>query len=244
MAPVEIVEILRPAEQGRSEPYLCRGEDDNHYFVKGRQTDRRSLWCEWMCSHLGQAFGLPIPPFRVVNVSPALLNETPPALRNLGVGPAFGSQQAKNLQWFEPTLVVRAPEALRRDILVFDWWIRNLDRMDGNPNLLWEPIDGSVAVIDFNQAFDSDFSLRAFSEFHLFRADAVGVFDDLAERAQYLERLERALVVWDEACNNAPPEWAWENDERDVPATFDPLPLRTKLSGLLDPQNPDCWRIE
>lgn len=244
MTPIEIIEIVRPAEQGRSVPYLCRGEDDHHYFVKGRQTDRRSLWCEWMCSHLGRAFGLPIPPFRVVRVSPELLDETPPALRNIGAGPAFGSQQAEHLQWFEPSLVVRVSERLRRDILVFDWWIRNLDRMDGNPNLLWEPVDASVAVIDFNQAFDPAFSLREFAEFHLFRADAHPVFDDLAERAQYLERLERALAVWDEACDNAPSEWAWENDERDVPAAFDSAAVRAALSRLLNPCNPDCWRIE
>lgn len=244
MPPIEIIEILRQAEQGRSEPYLCRGEDDHHYFVKGRQTDRRSLWCEWMCSHLGRAFGLPIPPFCIVHVSHELLAETAPALRNIGAGPAFGSRQAENLQWFEPALVMQVPENLRRDILVFDWWIRNLDRMDGNPNLLWQPVDASVAVIDFNQAFDPDFTLRTFGGIHLFRADARAVFDDLAERSHYLERLERALVVWDEACDNAPAEWAWENDERDVPAAFDNAALRTALARLLNPCNPDCWRIE
>ena len=244
MLPIEIIEILRPAEQGRSEPYLCRGEDDLHYFVKGRQTDRRSLWCEWVCSHLGLAFGLPVPPFRVVHISSALLEETSPALRNIGEGPAFGSQQVVSMQWFEPTLVGRIPKELRRDVLVFDWWVRNIDRMDGNPNLLWDPVGSSATVIDFNQAFDPAFTLSDFAHLHLFRGELRPVFDDLAERGTYLERLEEALVVWDEACNNAPPEWAWENDERDVPAAFDPVSLRARLASLLDPRNPDCWRIE
>lgn len=40
--PIEITEIIRPAEQGRSGPYICRGEDNRLYYVKGRNTGRRS----------------------------------------------------------------------------------------------------------------------------------------------------------------------------------------------------------
>ena len=244
MQALEIIEILRPAEQGRSKPYLCRGEDDRHYYVKARQTDRRSLWCEWTCNHLGRAFGLPIPPFQLVNISAELLSVTPAEWRNIGIGPAFGSQQIDSPLWFEPMLVPRVPNRLRRDVLVFDWWIRNLDRTDGNPNLLWSPTDNMPAVIDFNLAFDRDFALRDFTTHHLFRRDVLEVFSDLAERAEYLTRLERALAVWDEACNNAPPEWAWENDEHDLPADFDRDGMRASLMDLLNPRNPECWRIE
>lgn len=243
VAPVEIIEILGPAEQGRCEPYLCRGEDGLQYYVKGRQSSRRSLWCEWLCAHLAQAFGLPVPPFRLVNVSSELLAEAPEAWRCLGNGPAFGSERRENRQWLETALADGVPAELRRDILAFDWWVRNLDRMDGNPNLLWSPTGEGLSVIDFNLAFDPIFSLTEFRAVHLFRGEITAVFGDLAESANYLARFETALEVWDEACDNAPPEWWWENDEQDVPAAFDPAAARALLARLIDPQDPECWRI-
>ncbi len=72
-APIPIIEILGPAEQGLSRPYKCRGEDGRLYYVKGRQTDRHSLWSEWLCGHLALAFGLNLPPFRLVEIPAELL---------------------------------------------------------------------------------------------------------------------------------------------------------------------------
>ncbi len=46
----------------------------------------------------------------------------------------------------------------RRDLVAFDWWIKNGDRqlteIGGNPNLLWTPESDSMVVIDHNMAFD------------------------------------------------------------------------------------------
>ena len=41
---LEIVEIIGPSEQGQQTPYKCRAEDGEIYYVKGRQTNRSSLW--------------------------------------------------------------------------------------------------------------------------------------------------------------------------------------------------------
>lgn len=234
-----IVEVIKQADQGMSSPFLCRGDDDLLYFVKGRASGRASQWAEWLAGHLGQALGLPIPAYRLVDVPVELARECPPELRGIGAGIAFGSQRVEACQWLETVAAARVPEDLRRDLFVFDWWVRNEDRTRGNPNLLWEPAAEAVVVIDHNQAFAPDFDPARFMEHHLFTADGMALFGDLVERVRYTERLEQALGVWDAACNNAPEEWRWENDERDVPAAFDPLAARALLARC---SNPDFWR--
>lgn len=239
--PLTIVEIIKQAEQGLSSPFLCRGDDGELYFVKGRASGRASLWAEWLGGHLGQAFGLPIPPFCIAEVPAALIRECSPELRPLGSGPAFASSNAEGCQWLELATTPRINVALQRDILVFDWWLHNGDRTRGNPNLLWHSGKTELVVIDHNQAFDSHFSGNDFWENHLFAAQRNAVFADLAEQARYAERLSAALSVWAEACDNVPPEWHWENDEQDIPAAFDPVAARALVVRC---STPDFWRTE
>lgn len=237
--PLTIIEIIKPAEQGLSTPFLCRGDDDLLYFVKGRNSGRASQWAEWLAGHVGRAFGLPIPPFRLVDVPANLVRECPPELRPIGSGIAFASLRREAAQWLEPAAIGRVPASLRRDVLVFDWWVHNQDRTRGNPNLLWAPDTEELVVIDHNQAFDPLFQASGFLKGHLFSADSEAVFSDLGEQARYSERMERALEVWDSACDNAPPEWRWANDEQDVPANFDPEAARALVARC---STPDFWR--
>ena len=98
---LQIREVLGPAEQGKSLPFKCVGVDGNLYFVKGQQTNRASLWREWICAHLAQAFGLNIPPFSLVQVDETLHAELPADWRQLGCLPAFGSRQHCGTSWLE-----------------------------------------------------------------------------------------------------------------------------------------------
>lgn len=239
--PLTIVEIIKQAEQGLSSPFLCRGDDGELYFVKGRASGRASLWAEWLGGHLGRAFGLPIPPFCIAEVPAALIRECPPELRLLGSGPAFASRNAEGSQWLELAIAPRVDATLQRDILVFDWWLQNGDRTRGNPNLLWHADKAELVVIDHNQAFDTRFAKADFWTHHLFSAQRDAVFADLAEQARYSERLTAALSVWAEACDNAPPEWRWENEEQDLPAAFDPVAARALAARC---STPDFWRTE
>lgn len=71
---IEIVEVLRRSEQGVTEPFVCRGDDGALYFVKGMGgAGHRSLVCECICGRLAQALGLPVAPFEIVDVPPALV---------------------------------------------------------------------------------------------------------------------------------------------------------------------------
>jgi hypothetical protein len=236
---IPIVEVLGASEQGHARPYLCRGADDQLYYVKGQQTNRASLWREWICGHLARALDLPIPPFSLVQVDEALLDELPRDLRNIGCLPAFGSRKRSNAGWLELGIAGQVPKALQRDILVFDWWVHNTDRIKGNPNLLWDAGQGAVIVIDHNNALDPAFDPAEFLDNHLFSAQWLEMTDDLVSRAQYERRLCDALPAADLAVRLAPEEWLWENSEFDIPAKFD---REGALAVLSRCATPELWR--
>ena len=240
LTPIPIVEILGPAEQGLSRPYKCRGEDGRLYYVKGRQTDRHSVWSEWLCGNLAIAFGLKLPHFRLVEISAELLEETRADCRNIGAGIAFGSEHYANPTWFEPGFTGKVPLEIQRDVLMFDWWIGNMDRTRGNPNLLWDAAQQQLVVIDHNRAFDHDFCAKDFAEMHVFSNEFGSVFDDLVTRDIYAQRLSKALEVWQLTCDNAPLEWRWANPEQDVPANFNIAAAQAFLERC---QSADLWRM-
>ncbi|MDC8787265.1 HipA family kinase [Paucibacter sp. AS339] len=236
---IQIVEIIGPSDQGRSRPYRCRAEDGEIYFVKGRQTNRSSLWNEWICAHLAQAFGLAVPPFGILDVSPELLAETPLGWREIGEGPAFGSMLHASAAWLEPSMAANVPIASQRDVLVFDWWVRNCDRQIGNTNLLWDAGAKKLVVIDHNLAFDPDFSAADFIEQHIFAPQWAQISADLVLQAEYSTRLSAALELAAPACENAPPEWGWMNPEMDLRANFD---LENIFATLARCASPELWR--
>lgn len=117
---IEIVEVLRRSEQGMTRPFICRGDDGEIYFVKGVGAGRRSQVCEWICGHLGMAFGLPVAPFEIVHVPAELLAvDSALKLSDLGAGPAFGSRQ-QHVTEITMEAAKEVPDCLKRDVLLFD----------------------------------------------------------------------------------------------------------------------------
>lgn len=204
---LEIVEIIRPATQGVNKAFVCRGEDDLLYYVKGKSAGRRRQCCEWVVGHLAKAFGLPIPTFHLANIPANLLAEARPEFQLLGAGVAFASEAQQRSQWFEPSYVHAVPKSLRQDVLVFDWWVQNDDRLESNPNLLWNASAQNLHVIDHDAAFSPDFFPTIFRNYHIFQQDWAEVWDDLVQQAEYASRMQSALSIWQTACDNAPPDW-------------------------------------
>lgn len=236
---LEVLEILGRAKQGMQEPFQCLADDGNLYYVKGRQTDRASLCNEWICGHLARALHLPLPPFSLLNVSQELLDEAPSEWKCLGEGLAFGSRQHTGCTWLDHAQIQHIPINLRIEIFAFDWWIKNIDRSDGNPNLLWNVNQQQLVVIDHNLAFEHTLSPQIFIENHIFR----GCYEsmDLATRDMLQDRFCNAMsAVFDIACNNIPPSWYWNNPECDVPANIDLDAIRALLARC---QSPDFWRF-
>jgi len=220
-------------------PLLCGGADGNRYYVKGQQTSRTSLWREWLCGHLAVALGLPLPPFALVQLDPALIKELPKDQRAVGSLPAFGSRERAHTAWLELGISERVPVQLQRDVLVFDWWVRNTDRLRGNTNLLWDTEHEELVVIDHNMALDNDFNATDFQDQHVFAHQWPALTEDLVLQADYLQRLNQALPAAYQALTSAPQEWLWENAEFDVPTCFDQA---AALQVLERCATPDFWR--
>ncbi|MBI5792994.1 MAG: hypothetical protein HZA63_16120 [Rhodocyclales bacterium] len=230
-----IVEVLGRSTEGRTQPYICRGDDGEVYFVKGRSANRAGLIAEWLCAQLAERFGLPLPAYAIATVPEELIEaDLTGWLHDLGAGEVFASQRvnAVDLTEIHRELV---SESLRRDVIAFDWWVRNGDRnltaKGGNPNLLWNPEgDGSLVVIDHNLAFDADFSTDDFLKVHVFADDIRTMFSDFRMRAAYVERFHAALGIWTEACDNVPESWGFVDPERTIPVGFS----LTETKALLD----------
>lgn len=143
---------------------------------------------------------------------------------DLGSGPVFASRRI-NAMNLTRTHLRQVPQSLRRDILVFDWWIHNADRtlteIGGNPNLLWVPAQAAALVmIDHNLAFDPDFNEEEFLQLHVFADEAPDVFSDFLLRDAYLDRFAQALKNWTDICGTLPEAWGFIDLEKTVPVDF------------------------
>jgi len=220
---VQIIEILGRSKQGITKPFICRGDDDNIYFVKGIGAGRRSQVCEWIAGNLANELQLPIAPYCIVDV-PEELIEGNPRYRDLGVGPAFASHKQMIME-LNFAGIDNVPEDIQRSVLAFDWWIRNDDRnlsdCGGNPNLFWEPEYEKLVVIDHNQAFDPDFSTENFKELHVFSRQVNHLFGDSLYRIELANKFQLALKSWQGICDNIPKEWYYSDIEMTVRANFD-----------------------
>lgn len=233
-----IVEILERSVQGLTRPYVCRGDDGEVYFVKGRSVTRPGLIAEWLCARLADRFGLPIAPYAIATVPEELIAaDLTGWLGDLGAGEVFASRKVNAV---ELTDVHRdlVPGSLRRDVIAFDWWVRNGDRnltaLGGNPNLLWNPkTDGSLVVIDHNLAFDPAFSESDFLELHVFSDDIPTMFSDFLVRQTFSARFAAALGVWTEACDSLPKSWNFVDPERTIPVNFPFHEVRALLDRAL-----------
>lgn len=212
-----ITEVIERTAQGMTRPYLCMADDGEAWYVKSAGAHWRSVVCEWVAGRLAAAFGLPLPPIAQPEVDEALAE----AQRTLGdsdlaAGPAFGSQRVEHVRDFEPTLLGQCAQAFRRDLVAFDWWVRNADRtlgdMAGNPNLLWVSAESQPVVIDHNLAFDPDFDVPRFVQTHVFRADFQALRDDLVTRAEYEQRFAALLPLVDTIWAEIPHNWIYRED--------------------------------
>ena len=233
---MRILEITGRARQGKTEPFICRASDGWLYYVKGRHAGYRSMVCEWLAGRLAQELDLPIAPFEIVDVPRALIKESlNDEHLQLGVGEAFGSQQIEFAEWFQWEQRTLIPAGLRAQLLVFDWWICNSDRvlgeLDGNVNLLWTNSPEKLHLIDHNNAFSREVSSENWSDFcadHVFGqsyngttheaqhlsgpqgAFDVAAIEDTANKAlcqQFGAECESAYLKIDNFWDEMPDEW-------------------------------------
>ena len=112
---LEVTEIIRKLEQGRTEPYLCGTNDGNEYVVKGNTALGKGRISETICAHIGKAFELPIPDFEIIDVPEYLLEYDPVLKREIGCGPAFASRFIPQLQEVNLTVITKIDNLLLQD---------------------------------------------------------------------------------------------------------------------------------
>ncbi|OQX06580.1 MAG: hypothetical protein BWK73_30535 [Thiothrix lacustris] len=175
-----------------------------------------------MGAKLATAFGLPVPPFTIAVTSLELLElYGSEAVLGLGADPAFASQHIPSSHELKYEVLSQIDKQLRRDVLMFDAWVRNEDRSltqkGGNPNLLWS--ENSLYVIDHNLIFDKGFATGIFLDTHVFRTEITEILQDFLLREHYQTKMQDALTVWSSAWDTLPEEWCEQNEELGL---FDP----------------------
>ncbi|MCC7683334.1 HipA family kinase [Janthinobacterium sp. FW305-128] len=227
-ATIFIDEVLGRAQQGITEPFICRGDDGAIYFIKGKGAGRRSQICEWVSAQLATAFGLPIAEYALAKVAEELIEANAfPNISQLGSGIVFASRELPHPQ--ELTAITRdlVPDQLASDVLVFDWWLHNEDRhltaRGGNPNLLWDMQNSELVVIDHNQAFDRYFDPVNFLKTHVFASRWNDIFSDHFQREHYISKLEAILSRLSGIRANIPDSWWYVDDGVPADVTWDEI---------------------
>ncbi|PSJ23597.1 hypothetical protein CVH10_01695 [Halomonas sp. ND22Bw] len=236
-------EILRPAEQGRSCPFLVRDTEGDVYVVKGIDgAGRSALVSELLCAELGDRCGLPIPDHGIMEISPTLLAHCGvEKAHELGGGPAFASlllDQAAEMRFSQ---VASIGEDLQQRVLLFDIWVNNGDRqltaLGGNVNLLMTP-ENQLAVIDHNVAL-LDLEPPDWTNLHVFSGQTT-TLDDLVVREAHIEVLDRALADWDTIVDLLPDEWVYRDPDDDTTPSQPTLEARHQWLKRLNED--DIWR--
>ena len=214
---IAITEIVKRSEQGVTRPFLCRASNGSSWFVKGlRGVGAAALRAEWICGKFAKAMHLPIPAFAIAEVDEVLVAMSAVEGANeLGQRYAFSSQAIGGAQEITFSQARELPLDLQARVLLFDWWIRNEDRilgpLGGNPNIL---TTGSAPpepwLIDHHTALDAEFQRERFWNNHIF-ADARGVWTEAWRRTES-KRLESVAGRLSAAWQAMPDVWLPEEN--------------------------------
>lgn len=205
-----ITEILYQMKQGATAPYLCVADNGEKYVIKRNRAGFEGCIKEWMLGKLGHAFGLPIPDCELVYVNCMLLEYNDNYQMEIGEGVAFASQFIDDLQEVNYQQLQTDSSQIHKDLFVFDYWIRNLDRtlteLGGNPNLFFRQSNKNLVVLDHNLALDEEFDFDTYRDLHVcsgFWLDQL----DFSTQQNYSERIDNAMLFWDDLVSQIPDDW-------------------------------------
>ena len=207
---VTIVSISGRAEKGAGRPFFCEGDDGHCYFVKSENVSGDQRIVEYVIIRLAEECGLPVAPVQLVTIPEALaqysLVDSPDEFK---VGVAFGSQRVPFADELRTSHLRQIEEETKIRCLCFDWWVRNPDRrldiLGGDPNLLWDPVLQSVALIDHDNCLSDEFDETRFKQEHAFRD--IRPFIEKAFYKKWRTKFESTIYnlgnIWEEL----PGEW-------------------------------------
>lgn len=198
------------AVNGESRPWLAEGVDGFFYFLKRDNLSRDRLVMDYLMSRLAEECGLPVPVVRLLELpAPLLTHSALEGSGELSPGLALGSLRVPFAEEIRSAHLRSIDEETKLRCLCFDWWTRNpdrrLDRIGGDPNVLWDPVLQQVFLIDHDRCLDPDFDPAAFRREHVFRDARIHLEKPFLTR--WRTRFESAIYhlarIWEEM----PAEW-------------------------------------
>jgi len=239
---VVVSEIVRRSEQGVTNPFLCRSNDGTSWFVKGLlSAGAEALRAEWIAGCLAQRMGLPMPEFAIMEISDDLIQSSViDGVQDLAGGVAFGSRTIVGAQELTFTRAREVPASLQAEILLFDWWIRNDDRVlgpsGGNPNVLFS--GDEIWVIDHHNGFSKTFDVSRFGKDHVFR-DASAIWTP-PWKERLFSRMNDANSSFSDIWDSIPLAFHPEKDDTSEASALE----RDRISEILAYRNTaDFWNI-
>jgi len=137
----------------------------------------------------------------------------------------------------QPSDIARLPQKLLADILVFDYWIQNQDRImgitGGNPNALVSSDVTEIIAIDHDSGFDSTFSKETFDELHLGRT-SIDYWRKSSHKKQWLARATTALSELEKIWDELPEEWVYSELDNDTSPSYTVEDYRAILKKPFD----------
>lgn len=210
---VQITELLGRSDTGVSvKPFICKTEHGDTIFIKPYGTLPKLLIAEWIGGRLAQEFNLPYPKIAIVNVPSELAQANhKDDWSDFKAGIGFGSYTMGNrYRDLQSSDITKFPSHLLAEVLLFDYWIKNNDRMmsslGGNPNTLVSADVSELCIIDHDSAFDADFCLRDFKLYHLARSDR-GYWNNKRNKQNWLRKAEEALTMLEKIWAEIPDDW-------------------------------------
>lgn len=156
--------ILKEIQTPGSYPceYYC--SDRNTYFVKHSNFGqrRRQVINEFIGSMLADLIELNIPQYAMVEIDDQVLSGSEDFSGGKPTGMGFGSRKLKGinnclnsidkLSKNNTKLIDYSISQTLLRIILFDMWVKNIDRTVGNPNVLIEELEGSLRLVAIDHA--------------------------------------------------------------------------------------------
>ena len=239
-------QIHRVMDDGRTGARLCRCSDGNDYVIKTLgEVPPYELIAEWICAHLAIAFGLPVPPFKLVIDMPRLIKHSGDVCNEPDDTVGFASLYQDTAVTLTRLASLSVLPRLKTDILVFDAWIKNGDRTlsghGGNVNLLQDILNPQqLWVFDHNLALNPHENLATLATHHVFCGENAGdSLDDIVTKAEYETKIQHCMALLPQFIATIPDSWIEEANSR--------LPdgkevINDVISPILSRYNdPDFW---
>ncbi|MGJ0579308.1 HipA family kinase [Xenorhabdus bovienii] len=219
---LHVIELVRKMDEGSTQPFLCRCNDDQLYVVKSTASmPRIELIHEITASILAQSIDLPIPDFKIVYVSDDFVEYLPTLYKGgISSGYAYASKFIEDSATINFGLAHEAIDIQKQKLIyLFDRLVnnsdRNLSKQGGNVNIIYNYKKQRYYLIDHNLAFDSECTLSQF-DYHVFSPrHRDWVFDmlDCENVVDIVSTLKKKLT---ESISSLPSDWANELPDKDA----------------------------